>query len=66
MIWPDIKSIFTLNLISGIIDNYESSKGYHVQYDDGDEEWIEELTDIVRFDDVGAYILYTVYLELFC
>ena len=37
----------------GRIDNYHPTQGWHVQYDDGEREWIAEtqLGDLVRFVD---------------
>lgn len=36
----------------GVIDEYHPSKGYHIQYYDGDDEWIKSLNNI-RFDNDG-------------
>ena len=36
----------------GTIDNYHPSEGWHVQYDDGEREWVNETTfdELVRFE----------------
>lgn len=36
---------------SGRIDDYHPRKGWHVQYDDGDDEWLLSLDENVAFDD---------------
>ena len=36
----------------GLVDDYHPSQGWHVQYYDGDDEWLQELDPtLVRFDD---------------
>ena len=36
----------------GLVDDYVPSKGWHVQYYDGDDEWITRLKpELIRFDD---------------
>ena len=37
----------------GVIDEYRSDQGYHVQYYDGDEEWVMDIdnTAIIQFED---------------
>jgi hypothetical protein len=36
----------------GVIDEYHPGKGYHIQYYDGDDEWIKSLKNI-KFDDAN-------------
>jgi len=36
----------------GLVDDYVPSKGWHIQYYDGDDEWITRLKpELIRFDD---------------
>ena len=36
---------------SGAVDNYHPDKGWHIQYYDGEEEWLTTLDKNVAFDD---------------
>jgi hypothetical protein len=36
---------------SGHIDDYQPNKGWHIQYDDGEVEWLLSLDENVAFDD---------------
>ena len=36
---------------SGRIDDYHTRKGWHIQYDDGEDEWLLSLDENVAFDD---------------
>ena len=44
----------------GIIDNYHPSQGWHVQYDDGEREWVNETTfgELVKFVEEEEYVEY--------
>jgi hypothetical protein len=37
--------------MSGHIDDYQPNKGWHIQYDDGEVEWLLSLDENVAFDD---------------
>lgn len=36
---------------SGTVDDYHPKKGWHVQYHDGEEEWLKSLEENVEFDE---------------
>ena len=39
------------NWFHGVIDEYDSSQGYHIIYLDGDDEWLMDFGDIVQFEE---------------
>lgn len=44
--WPDENEWFP-----GVVDQYNVDRGFHIQYFDGDDEWLRSLGQDVRFED---------------